>query len=93
GNQNQEAELPNKARSLEKSVPGTSANANKTVGFNENYVVKEPLTKSQDQKKTEEKVKDMIVCEETCQELPEQPKQTEHVLQNSYVEYDNNRTQ
>ncbi|CAG8749439.1 51_t:CDS:2, partial [Cetraspora pellucida] len=35
----------------------------------------------------------MTVCEETRQELPEQPKQTEHVLQNSHVEYDNNRTQ
>ncbi|CAG8765562.1 2275_t:CDS:2, partial [Cetraspora pellucida] len=35
----------------------------------------------------------MTVCEETRQELPEQPKQTEHVLQNSHMEYDNNRTQ
>ncbi|CAG8836195.1 4365_t:CDS:1, partial [Cetraspora pellucida] len=47
--QNQEAELPNKAKSLEKSILGTLANANKTVGFNENYIGKEPLTKSQDQ--------------------------------------------
>ncbi|CAG8832965.1 2622_t:CDS:1, partial [Cetraspora pellucida] len=53
----------------------------------------EPLTKSQDQEKTEEKVKNMTVCEETRQELPEQPKQPEHMLQNSHMEYDNNRTQ
>ncbi|CAG8479304.1 25115_t:CDS:2, partial [Cetraspora pellucida] len=66
--QNQEAKLPNKTRSLEKSILDTSANANKTVGFNKNYV-------------------------ETCQKLPKQLKQTEHVLQNSYIEYDNNKTQ
>ncbi|CAG8813662.1 7519_t:CDS:1, partial [Cetraspora pellucida] len=35
----------------------------------------------------------MTVCEETHQELPEQLKQTEHMLQNSHMEYDNNRTQ
>ncbi|CAG8470572.1 278_t:CDS:2 [Cetraspora pellucida] len=35
----------------------------------------------------------MTVCKETHQKLPEQPKQTEHMLQNSYVEYDNNKTQ
>ncbi|CAG8508158.1 2457_t:CDS:1, partial [Cetraspora pellucida] len=35
----------------------------------------------------------MTVCEETHQKLPEQPKQTEHMLQNSHIEYNNNRTQ
>ncbi|CAG8760545.1 19645_t:CDS:2, partial [Cetraspora pellucida] len=39
----------------------TSANTNKIVGLNKNYV--------------------------------EQPKQTEHMLQNNHVEYDNNKTQ
>ncbi|CAG8503507.1 13699_t:CDS:2 [Cetraspora pellucida] len=35
----------------------------------------------------------MTVSEKTCQKLLEQLKQTEHMLQNSYMEYDNNKTQ
>ncbi|CAG8567427.1 786_t:CDS:2, partial [Cetraspora pellucida] len=89
--QNQEAELLNKTRSLKKSVLDTSANASRTVGFNKNYVCKKPLKKSQDQDKIKKKL-DITVSEETHQELPE-PKQTEHMLQNSHMEYNNNKTQ
>ncbi|CAG8544174.1 17016_t:CDS:2, partial [Cetraspora pellucida] len=70
------------ARSLEKSNLNTLANASRTVGFNENFICKKPLKKSQDQDKIKEKVKH-----------DKQPKQTEQVLQNSHVKYDNKKTQ